>query len=84
MKKKIIYFLILPFLVLAFSQLFIFSSELSSDDELFHQQFNIKYGIFAILQPKGLAFSGEEIPINSPEIWERIDRELLKNTYLLS
>ena len=41
----------------------------------------MKYGIFAIVQPKGLNFAGEEIPIYSSEIWERIDKELLKNTY---
>jgi membrane-bound lytic murein transglycosylase D len=41
----------------------------------------MKYGIFAIVQPEGLNFSGEEIPTHSPEIWERIDKELLKNTY---
>jgi len=81
MQKKFIYFLGSSFLVLAFSQLFIYSSELRNDDDLFQQQFNNKYGIFAILQPQDLSFSGEEIPINSPEIWERIDKELLKNTY---
>ena len=41
----------------------------------------MRYGIFAILQPEGLNFSGEEIPIQSSEIWERLDKELLKNTY---
>ena len=81
MQKKHIYFLGLSFLILAFAQLFIYSSELSSDDELHQHQFNIKYGIFAILQPQDLIFAGEEIPLNSPEIWERIDKELLKNTY---
>ena len=81
MQKKYIYFLGSSLLILAFAQLFIFSSELRSDDELHQKQFNIKYGIFSILQPQGLSFAGEEIPINSPEIWERIDKELLKNTY---
>jgi len=81
MKKKYIYFLGSSLLFLAFTQLFIFSSELRSDDELHQKQFNSKYGIVSILQPQGLSFAGEEIPINSPEIWERIDKELLKNTY---
>ncbi len=43
----------------------------------------MKYGIFAINQPEDLNFAGEEIPIYSSEIWERIDNELLKNTYWL-
>jgi len=81
MQIKHIYFLGSSLLILAFAQLFIYSSELNNDDELHQQQFNIKYGIFAILQPQGLSFAGEEIPINSPEIWERLDKELLKNTY---
>ena len=81
MQKKYIYFLGSSLLILSFAQLFIYSSELSSDDELYQQQFNTKYGIFSILQPKTLSFAGEEIPIHSPEIWERIDKELLKNTY---
>jgi len=81
MKKKYIYFLVSSLMVIAFSQIFIYSTELKNDDELHQQQFNFKYGIFAILQPQGLSFAGEEIPINSPEIWERIDKELLKNTY---
>ena len=33
------------------------------------------------MQPQGLNFAGEEIPIYSSEIWERIDKELLKNIY---
>ena len=81
MKKKYIYFLVSSLMVISFSQIFIYSTELMNDDELHQQQFNFKYGIFAILQPQGLSFAGEEIPINSPEIWERIDKELLKNTY---
>ena len=80
MKKKYIYFLVSSLMVISFSQIFIYSTELMNDDELHQQQFNFKYGIFAILQPQGLSFAGEKIPINSPEIWERIDKELLKNT----
>ena len=81
MQRKYIYFLGSSLLIFAFAQLFIYSTELRNDDELHQQQFNMKYGIFSILQPKGLSFAGEEIPIDSPEIWERIDKELLKNIY---
>ena len=81
MQKKHFYFLGSSLLILALAQLFIYSSELRSDDELHQQHFNMKYGIFSILQPEGLNFAGEEIPTYSPEIWERIDKELLKNTY---
>jgi len=81
MKKKHFYFFGLSILIFVLVQLFIYAAELKSDDELHQQQFNMKYGIFAILKPEGLNFAGEEIPIQSPEIWERLDKELLKNTY---
>ena len=68
-------------LIFVLAQLFIHATELKSDDELYQQQFNMKYGIFAIVQPEGLSFAGEEVPIQSPEIWERLDKELLKNIY---
>jgi hypothetical protein len=63
------------------AQLFLYATEPKNDDELHQQHFNVKYGIFAILQPEGLNFAGEEVPIQSPEIWERLDKELLKNIY---
>jgi len=81
MKKKHFYFLGSSILIFVLVQLFIYAAELKSDDELYQQQFNMKYGIFAILQPQGLNFAGEEVPIQSPEIWERLDKELLKNIY---
>jgi len=81
MKRKYSYFLGSPLIILALAQLFVYASELKSNDELHQQHFNSKYGIFAIVKPVGLNFAGEKIPIYSPEIWERIDKELLKNTY---
>jgi len=74
---------VLTFVIIVFSlaQLFIYSSQLKSDDQLHQQQFNMKYAIFAINQPKGLDFSDEEVPLHSSEIWERLDKELLKNIY---
>ena len=81
MKKRYFYFLGSSILIFVLAQLFIHAAELKSDDELYQQQFNMKYGIFAILQPEELNFAGEKIPIQSPEIWERLDKELLKNIY---
>lgn len=81
MQKKHFYFLVTSLLFFAIIQLFIYSSDLKSDDELHQQHFNMKYGIFAINQPKDLNFAGERVPLYSSEIWERIDKELLKNTY---
>ena len=58
-----------------------YATDLKSEDKLHQEKFNIKYGIFAVVQPENLNFAGEEIPIYSSDIWERIDKELLKNTY---
>ena len=81
MNRKNYYFFGISILFFGIAQLFIFSADLKSEDELHQQHFNMKYGIFAINQPEDLNFAGEEIPIYSSEIWERIDKELLKNTY---
>ena len=81
MNRKYYYFFGISILFFGIAQLFIFSTDLRSEDELHQQHFNMKYGIFAINQPEDLNFAGEEIPIYSSEIWERIDKELLKNTY---
>ena len=80
MKKKY-YTFGLVVLLLAVAQLFLHSTALKSEDQLHQEQFNFKYAIFAIVQPQGLNFAGEEIPLHSTDIWERIDKELLKNTY---
>jgi len=68
-------------IVFFLSQLFIYSSQLKTDDELHQKQFNMKYGIFAINQLNRLNFANEKVPLHSSEIWERLDKELLKNTY---
>jgi len=81
MNRKHFYFLGSSLIIFALVQLFIYADELSSDDELHQEHFNMKYGIFSIVQPEGLNFAGEKIPTYSPEIWERIDKELLKNIY---
>ena len=81
MRKNFFYFLATVGLFLIIVQLFMYATDLKSEDKLHQEQFNIQYGIFSILQPESLDFAGEEMPIYSPDIWERIDKELLKNTY---
>ena len=81
MKKKYIYIIFALLLILAIVKLFIYSTDLKTDDELHKQHFNMNYGIFSLVKPQYLNFAGEEIPIYSSDIWERLDRELLKNTY---
>ena len=81
MKKTHYYFLGFGLVIFTITQLFVYSSAIRTDDDLHQQHFNMKYGIFAIVQPEGLNFANEIIPNSSSEIWERLDKELLKNTY---
>jgi len=39
------------------------------------------YNVYALNVPKDLEFAGEALPLNNPDIYERMDRELLVNTY---
>jgi membrane-bound lytic murein transglycosylase D len=40
-----------------------------------------KYNVYALQVPDDLNFAGEPIPLENPDIYERMDRELLVNTY---
>ncbi len=53
-------------------------SELSSDPE---KNTSSLYEIKALKVPANLNFAGEKVPINDDDVMERIDRELLVNTY---
>lgn len=39
------------------------------------------YRIYALTMPQKLDFSGESVPLNDADVYERMDRELLVNTY---
>ncbi len=39
------------------------------------------YNVYALPMPEGLNYAGEEVPVHNPDIKERMDRELLVNTY---
>ncbi|MBI6119008.1 lytic transglycosylase domain-containing protein [Salegentibacter maritimus] len=39
------------------------------------------YNIYALPMPENINFAGEEVPLDDPDIYERMDRELLVNTY---
>ncbi len=49
--------------------------------EVLEQKLINDYNVYAIPMPDNLNFSGELVPIESPDIRERMDRELLVNTY---
>ena len=39
------------------------------------------YNVYALSLPENLNFAGESVPVQDPDIYERMDRELLVNTY---
>lgn len=45
------------------------------------QQYNNDYNVYAIDVPSKLNFAGETVPLKKPDVYERMDRELLVNTY---
>lgn len=39
------------------------------------------YNVYALKIPAGINFAGERVPVEDPDVKERLDRELLVNTY---
>lgn len=67
--------------IIMVSSLLIFSvkNEISTEnDERYTSE---TYQIKALKLPKNLNFAGEKVPVKNPDIRERMDRELLVNTY---
>ena len=89
MKKSWFYFLFFMMVVC----LFFFNNSLSNKNSdiqnneisnIDHNDVNdLKqmYSVYAISRPKKIDFAGEYVPLESDEIWQRLDRELHVNTY---
>lgn len=50
-------------------------------DEQFASEFHQDYKVYALTMPKNLSFAGETVPLEDPDVYERMDKELLVNTY---
>ncbi len=79
--KKNFHKIALTFSALTLGGLFAFFSYDKMSDDEFQILFNENYGIYALTHPKNIDFAGEAVPATDPEIYERLDRELLVNTY---
>lgn len=57
--------------------------EVSSDREgmNINEKVTKDYNVYALPIPKNLNFAGERVPTEDPDIYERMDRELLVNAY---
>ncbi|MDO5969733.1 lytic transglycosylase domain-containing protein [Flavivirga aquimarina] len=67
--------------LLSLSALFIYALQDAPTDENFEKKLINDYNVYALQVPDNLNFSGEPMPLKNPDILERMDRELLVNTY---
>lgn len=65
------------------AQLFLFSAKKEDpmSDNLFQKHFNTNYKVYALTLPEEIDFAGEPVPLHILDVRERLDRELLVNTY---
>ena len=52
-----------------------------TEDSPLKESFFNNYKVYAIDLPEKLDFAGERVPIEDPDVYERLDREFLINTY---
>ena len=60
---------------------FTFALQDAPSDENFEKKIINDYNVYALQVPDNLEFAGEILPLQNPDIYERMDRELLVNTY---
>lgn len=64
------------------TQLFIYSDkDVETDDVTFEETFERNYNVYALNLPSEPRFMDEAVPVSDPDVLERLDRELLVNTY---
>jgi len=61
--------------------LFINAFQDAPTDENFEKKIINDYNVYALQVPSYLDFAGEQVPLSNPDIYERMDKELLVNTY---
>jgi hypothetical protein len=67
--------------LLSLSALFIYAVQDAPSDDNLEKKIINDYNVYALNIPDDLEFSGEPMPLDNPDIHERMDRELLVNTY---
>ncbi|MCF8276613.1 MAG: lytic transglycosylase domain-containing protein [Flavobacteriales bacterium] len=80
--QRLVTSIVLLLTVLLGPHLFLFSSDdHKNEDENFQDRFNEDYRVYSVNIPENLAFCGEKVPVIDEDVHERLDRELLINTY---
>lgn len=67
--------------LLSLATFLIFSVNDAPTDENLDKKMVNNYNVYALNIPQDLSFANEKLPLNEPDILERLDRELLVNTY---
>jgi hypothetical protein len=67
--------------LLSLSGLLIFAVQDAPSDDNLEKKIINDYNVYALNVPANLDFAGETLPLDNPDILERMDRELLVNTY---
>jgi hypothetical protein len=60
---------------------FFINAKISGDKNDVKKSTGLYYEVKALKIPANLSFAGEKVPLNEPDVRERIDRELLVNVY---
>lgn len=69
------------FLLIVVCGIFIYAVQDAPTDAHYEEEFINDYNIYALPIPEKMDFAGESVPLNDPDVRERMDRELLVNTY---
>jgi hypothetical protein len=69
--------------LISLSGLFIFAVQNAPSDDVVVKEKKLinDYNVYALSVPDELDFAGEKMPLNDPDVYERMDKELLVNTY---
>lgn len=79
--KTFVVFALTALVSIAIVQLFTASTFEEKELERYQEHIQENYKVFAIPLPQKLEFAGESVPLNLIDTRERLDRELLVNTY---
>ena len=75
---------LLILLLLVPIELFIFSSRMTSEDELYWKAFLANNRTYGVIVPRDLKFANEKVPVYDFTVMESMERELIVNTYFHS
>ncbi len=79
--KKLVLAVLLVFGLCGLWVLLSFSAEKPEPDHSYQKYFNEHYRIFSLNVPTQMEFAGESVPLHILDVREKLDRELLINTY---